>query len=246
MAEYETAAERLAAIRENISAAALRSGRKPDAVKILAVTKFHPESAVRAAYQAGVRLFGENRVQEAEKKYNATLRSDLPGIELHMIGNLQSNKVNKAMALFDSIQSVSSLELLRSIVTKAEPRTAENAPPLALYLELHTAEDSKSGFPDAKAIFSAMEAYEKMLEEQGGKASVRIVGLMTMAPFTADETTIRASFRRLRLLFEELRQRFALPGFEELSMGMSGDYRIAVEEGSTLVRIGTAIFGDRL
>ncbi len=246
MAEYETAAERIALIKEKISDAAHRSGRKPDEVKILAVTKFHPEAAVRAAYGAGIRLFGENRVQEAEQKYTETLRADLPGIELHMIGNLQSNKINKAMTLFESIQSVSSLELLESLVMKAAPRTQEKTPPLALYLELHTAEDSKSGFSDAKALFSAMEAYEKILEDQKGKTGVRIVGLMTMAPFTADERSIRASFRRLRLLFGELRQRFALPGFEELSMGMSGDYQIAVEEGSTLVRIGTAIFGDRL
>jgi pyridoxal phosphate enzyme (YggS family) len=246
MAEYETAAERIALIKEKISAAAHRSGRKPDEVKILAVTKFHPETAVRAAYGAGIRLFGENRVQEAERKYTEALRADLPDFELHMIGNLQSNKINKAMTLFDSIQSVSSLELLESLVMKAAPKTQEKAPPLALYLELHTAEDSKSGFPDAKALFSAMEAYERILEEQKENIGVRIVGLMTMAPFTADERSIRASFSRLRLLFEELRQRFSLPGFEELSMGMSGDYQIAVEEGSTLVRIGTAIFGDRL
>ncbi len=91
-----------------------------------------------------------------------------------------------------------------------------------------------------------MEAYAKSLEEQKGAAGVRLVGLMTMAPFTPDERAVRASFRRLRRAFEEIRRRFVLPGFEELSMGMSGDYAIAVEEGSTMVRIGTAIYGDRL
>ncbi|NLX46231.1 MAG: YggS family pyridoxal phosphate-dependent enzyme [Treponema sp.] len=242
MTEYELTAERIAIVEERISSAAFRSGRNPDAVKILAVTKFHPEAAVRAAYTAGIRLFGENRVQEAEKKYSGRLRSDLPGIELHMIGNLQSNKINKAMALFDGIQSVSSLELLRAICSKAESMTR----PLRLYLELHTAEDSKSGFPGENELFSAMEAYAKSLEEQKGAAGVRLVGLMTMAPFTPDERAVRASFRRLRRAFEEIRRRFVLPGFEELSMGMSGDYAIAVEEGSTMVRIGTAIYGDRL
>ncbi|MDX9826706.1 MAG: YggS family pyridoxal phosphate-dependent enzyme [Spirochaetia bacterium] len=237
MTDYGSAGERITAIREKIAAAAQHSGRKAETVKIMAVTKFHPAAAVRAAYKAGIRLFGENRVQEAEGKYSEALRSELPGIELDMIGNLQSNKINKALALFDGIQSVSSLGLLQTIASKAKP--------IRLYLELHTAEDSKSGFSDERELFSAVEAYARIMEDQKGAAGIRLAGLMTMAPFTGEEASIRASFCELRRVFEAVRQRFALPGFEELSMGMSGDYEIAVEEGSTLVRIGTAIFGER-
>jgi len=241
MTEYGSAAERIAAVQERVAAAIRRSGRRPGSVKIMAVTKFHPETAVRAAYEAGIRLFGENRVQEAEQKFSNALRSELPGARLDMIGNLQSNKVNKALKIFDGIQSVSSLELFLSIAARAVPR----AEPIRLLLELHTAEDSKSGFPDETQLFNAAETYARMLSEQTEKISICLAGLMTMAPFTADEAAVRASFSRLRRVFETIQQRFRLPDFEELSMGMSGDYEIAVEEGSTLIRVGTAIFGER-
>ncbi len=241
MMDYGTAGERIAALRERVAAAAYRSGRKTEDVKILAVTKFHPESAVRAAYKAGLRLFGENRVQEAEGKYSEALRSELPDIQLDMIGNLQSNKINKALKTFDGIQSVSSLGLFLGIAARAAPRIK----PLRLMLELHTAEDSKSGFSDEDQLLRTAEAYARLLEEQKENLCIRLTGLMTMAPFTADEAAVRASFGRLRKVFEDMHRRFRFPGFEELSMGMSGDYEIAVEEGSTLIRVGTALFGER-
>jgi hypothetical protein len=255
MTEYEKVAERVSVIKEKLAVAEQRSGRTSGAVKIMAVTKFHPEAAVWAAYQAGLRLFGENRVQEAEQKYSATLKSEMPGIQLDMIGNLQSNKINKALALFDGIQSVNSLELFQGIVAKLETKNAQSTQvavgarirkkPLRLFLELNTAEDSKSGFTEEGQLLATVEAYASILEEQKENIGISLTGLMTMAPFTTDEGAIRASFSTLRRIFEDIRTRFRIPGFTELSMGMSGDYEIAVEEGSTLVRIGTAIFGER-
>lgn len=202
----------------------------------MAVTKFHPIEAVEAAYAAGARLFGENRVQEAESKFAPFLASH-PDARVELIGSLQSNKAKKAVALFSSVQSVDSLGLLSEL----EKRAAAASRRLDILFELHTGEDSKAGFPDLEGLLEAAD----FLAGLGPDSSLRPRGLMTMAPFTKDEGSIRASFRSLRAAFDALKTRFPFPSFDTLSMGMTNDFEIAVEEGSTLVRIGTAIFGSR-
>ncbi|HRY53436.1 MAG TPA: YggS family pyridoxal phosphate-dependent enzyme [Spirochaetia bacterium] len=233
MGEYGFVAERYARVLEGIGAAAARSGRRPEEVSLLAVTKFHPLEAVEAAYAAGARLFGENRVQEAEAKYPAFLAAHADA-RLEMIGHLQSNKARKAPGLFSRVQSVDSVELLAEL----DRRAAAAGLRLELLFELRTGEDSKSGFAGLDELWAACEA-------AAGMASAVPRGLMTMAPLASDPAPVRAAFRRLRSALEEAARRFAFPGFDVLSMGMSGDYELAVEEGSTLVRVGTAIFGER-
>lgn len=238
--------ENVEIVRDRIHAAARRSGRKADEIELLAVTKYHPAEAVKAAYSCGIRRFGENRVQEAAGKYDLGLRSEMPDLNLDLIGTLQSNKINRAVGIFDAIQSVDSLDLLKAV----EKRVGKRDKALRIYLELHTGEASKSGFPDLESLLEAVEVYMKM-EQSGGNylASTSplflLSGLMTMAPFTDDRGAVRSSFRALARAAEEVKKRFDPPGFGELSMGMSGDFEIAVEEGTTLLRIGTAIFGER-
>ncbi|MFA6366158.1 MAG: YggS family pyridoxal phosphate-dependent enzyme [Candidatus Hydrogenedentales bacterium] len=243
MSDYDFVKENLESIHTKVRAAAERSGRSAEAITILAVTKFHPQEAVREAYACGIRRFGENRVQEAAGKYLPELLSEMPGIRLDMIGTFQSNKINKALKLFDVIQSVSSISLLQAIAARAGDKN------LGIYLELHTGEATKSGFPDNDSLFEAVETYLRWKSDAGRNSELRyplvLSGLMTMAPFTDDQMTIRRSFRKLSEAVEEIKKRFDLPGFGQLSMGMSNDYEIAVEEGSTLLRIGTAIFGAR-
>ena len=253
MADYAFVKDNISRIREKIDAAARRAGRNPSDIRLLAVTKFHPIEAVAAAYACGLRAFGESRVQEAAGKYTPEVRQDLPGFSLEMIGTLQGNKVNKALALFDCIQSVGSMELLKSLETRARPRET----PLRIFLELHTGEESKLGFSDIDALLAAVDAFveyrERWVEETGKDRPLELSGLMTMAPFTSDSHAIRSSFRALVSASERIRNHCGssgslqdiLPSFRELSFGMSGDYELAVEEGSTLLRIGTAIFGDR-
>jgi PLP dependent protein len=224
-------------VRERISAAAHKVGRDPDAIELMAVTKFQPAEAVLAAYKFGILSFGENRVQEAYAKYEADLRDSLPGARLAMIGHLQSNKIGKAVSTFDCIQSVDSLDAMESIAAKA--RSLSKA--IEIFLEFHTGEESKAGFPDLESIFRAIEAFCDMKEEK----ALTLRGLMTIAPNTTDTTLIRASFAKLRDARDQIIARFSLPEFGALSMGMSSDLDIAVEEGSTLVRVGTAIFGAR-
>jgi pyridoxal phosphate enzyme (YggS family) len=233
--DYSLAADRIGEIRSRIFDAARRSGRRGDDVGLLAVTKFHPIEAARAAWDAGIRSFGESRVQEAELKFPGFLAAH-PEARLDMIGHLQSNKAKKAVVLFSRLQSVDSGALLLDLDTRSQAAGLRRE----VLLELHTGEESKEGFPDADELYRSLEGLlsrkERCLEPRG---------LMTMAPNSADEALVRASFRALRAALEGARSRFGLPGFEVLSMGMSGDYQLAVEEGSTLVRIGTAIFGER-
>ncbi|HWR10513.1 MAG TPA: YggS family pyridoxal phosphate-dependent enzyme [Rectinemataceae bacterium] len=246
MTEYAFIKENLESIHNKIHVAVGRSGRSADAVRLLAVTKFHPLEAVTEAYACGIRHFGENRVQEAAGKYSPESRARMPDIAVDMIGTLQSNKINRALKVFDCIQSVGSLELLKAI----DARVGERQKALDIYLELHTGEESKSGFPNPDALFQAVETYLDLRENVSGNSgrphSLVLRGLMTMAPFTGDRSLIRTSFRTLATASEEIKKRFDLPEFGQLSMGMSNDYEIAIEEGSTLLRIGTAIFGARL
>jgi pyridoxal phosphate enzyme (YggS family) len=199
----------------------------------MAVSKFHTQVEIEEAWQAGLRLFGENRVQEAAAKF-AGFRAGHSGAELHLIGSLQRNKAKTAAVFFDAIQSVDREALIEELGRAAAGRIE----PLRVLLELHTGEDSKAGFPDEDSL---CRAAERLLSYP----ALSPAGLMTMAPFTGDAERIRASFRALKAAAERLSSRFPGAGWTCLSMGMSNDFEIAIEEGSTLVRIGTALFGER-
>jgi pyridoxal phosphate enzyme (YggS family) len=233
MEECMTIAEAVQDIQDKIEKACLRSGRKSGEVRLMGVSKFHEVPALEDAWVAGIRLFGESRVQEAARKFPDFLAAR-PGTELHMIGSLQRNKAKAAAALFNGIQSVDRDELIAELGSL----TRDREDPLMILLEYHTAEDSKSGYPDEGSL---VRAAEKVLAYPG----LRLKGLMTMAPFTDEHERIRASFRTLVKVRDSLAARFPEAGWSCLSMGMSTDFEIAIEEGSTLVRIGTAIFGPR-
>jgi hypothetical protein len=197
----------------------------------MAVTKGFPRETVQEALQAGLALFGENRVQEAEDKFLG-----LPGsFELHLIGHLQRNKARSAAALFSCVQSVDKVETAVALDT----RGAEREKVIDILLELNTSgEASKSGFASREELLYGLDAIVRL-------GSLRVRGLMTVGPLTEDAAKVRSSFAQLRSLFEELRAGATIPRFDILSMGMSGDFEPAIEEGSTLVRIGTALFGQR-
>jgi hypothetical protein len=216
-------AANLAGVRAAIKAAADKAGRDPSAVRLIAVSKTQPADAVRAALAAGQRVFGENRVQEAEAKYPA-LKADFPDLELHLIGPLQTNKVKKALQLFDAIQTVD-----RPALAEALAKELAKAPkPLALYVEVNTGEEpQKAGVAPAEA-----DAFIGRCRDELG---LPVVGLMCIPP--ADEEP--------SLHFALLKKIAARNGLARLSMGMSADYGIAVEFGATEVRVGTAVFGAR-
>ncbi len=228
-----TIADNLARIQDSIRESCIRAGRSDGSVKLLAVSKFHPTEAVMEAVRAGQRLFGENRVQEASEKFPAIFDC-VPDVSVHLIGNLQRNKVKNAVRLVSCIQSVDREELLAEIDRQA----AIIGKTIDILFELHTAEDSKSGYADETALFRSIDLLDS-------KPHVRCRGLMTMAPLTDDETLIRRSFRALANAQRSCARRYPSLDFSELSMGMSSDYEIAIAEGSTMVRIGTAIFGER-
>jgi hypothetical protein len=229
-------AARIELIEEKIEAACRRSGRPRHEVKLMAVTKFRPLEDVESVCKAGVKLFGESRIQEGTDKFSKfweTHQRD-GSVELHFIGSLQRNKAKKAASFFDCIQSVDRDSLLEELGALS----TEKKPHLNIMLEYRTGEDTKSGFTDMDSLFKAAE---KLLSFPG----LYPLGLMTMAPFTNDEAAIRLSFRKLVSLREELKKRFASEEkhWSCLSMGMTNDYEIAIEEGSSLIRVGTAIFG---
>lgn len=226
-------AENFHRIREEIKAAELKSGRKEGSVRLCAVSKFHPVDAVKSALKANQFLFGENRVQEAYGKFNELNDSRA---ELHLIGQLQSNKVKKAVEIASCIQSVDRESLLEEI----EKQAAKLEKNICIFFEYHTAEDSKSGYGDEDSLFVSLENFS-----MGLYPHIMPVGLMTMAPFSQDEKLVRQSFVKLRNLKETVNQKFSNLPITELSMGMSGDFSLAIEEGSTMVRVGTALFGER-
>ena len=215
--------------------ACLRSGRKREDIRLMAVTKFQTPETIDEAWKAGLRCFGESRVQEAAAKF-AACRERYPGMELHLIGSLQRNKAKRAASLFDCIQSVDREALVTELAK------ARSGLPLPLLLEFRTGEDTKSGFTDTGELFRVVE----MIQEC---PSLCVTGLMTIAPDTRDEGRLRSAFRKLVTVQQELERRFPVRenGSYCLSMGMSGDFEIAVEEGSTLLRIGGALFsGERI
>jgi PLP dependent protein len=230
----EPVAENLERIREHIRAAARRSGRQPEAIRLVAVTKTVDEERIREAVGLGIREIGENYVQEAAAKLPAL--ADLP-ITRHFIGHLQRNKASRAMPLFDTIQTIDSLPLAVSLsrhVAPAPPSGGDTRRELEVLLEVNVAgEASKSGV--------APEAALSLAAEVASLPGLKLGGLMGIAPLAATPDEARRAFRRLRALFEQL----PLPYRQTLSMGMTGDFEIAIEEGSTMVRIGTGIFGQR-
>ncbi len=223
--------ENIERIRENIEKACIKSGRKPESVKILGATKDVSPSKIREAFSCGVKLFGENRVQEAIGKISELRDLD---IEWHMIGNLQRNKVKKALEVFHVIESVSSLKLAEEINKEAGKRniTAKG------FIEVNIGgEASKSGFSEEELMHS--------LEILSTLPALEIFGLMTIPPFSPNPEDSRKYFARLREIAEKINSLKTGIFIKELSMGMSSDYIVAVEEGATIVRIGTAIFGER-
>lgn len=219
----DSVAGRLSRVRERIAAAARRAGRDPAAIGLCVVTKGRPLAVVREAVAAGARILGENRVQEASVKIGEA--RDLPaGISWHLIGHLQRNKARRAVELFDLIQSVDSLALARRLAELGLGRGR----PVRVFAEVHTSgEAAKTGL--------APDGAEDALAQMRALPGLELAGLMTMAPLTDDDAAIRASFAMLRGLGERT-------GLTELSMGMSSDFEQAVEEGATLVRVGSAIF----
>lgn len=222
-------AENLERIRENIASACRRSRRDPRQVRLLAVCKDQGPERVRQALDLGVRLLGENKSQEAE----AHMRHfPDPGIEWHFIGNLQKNKINRILAAFRLIESVDGVKALEHIHKRVDE-------PVEVFIEVNIAEEkSKAGF--------TAEGLRRAIPYIAGLGKVRVTGLMAVPPYFEDVEKVRPHFARLRELRDEVqRLQVANMPLAHLSMGMSHDYEVAVEEGSTLVRIGTALFGRR-
>lgn len=216
-------------VRDRMAQAAARSGRSPDKVTLLAVTKTFPLEVLKAAYGAGLRDFGENRVQEALEKI-----PQLPmDIGWHLIGQLQTNKINKTLGQFVLIHSVDSLDLAQAMSQRMAVY------PQDVLLEVNTSgEASKSGVDPEEAVATA-EAISRL-------PHLHLRGLMTVGPLSEDRDKVRDAFKRLKGLFEQCgEEEWAGTKFDTLSMGMSGDFEIAIEEGSTLVRVGSALFGSR-
>ena len=228
-------AENIALVQQKIRTAAARVGRDPDEITLMAVSKTFPGDRIREAYQAGIRHFGENRVQEFAGKADA-LR-DLSDARWHMIGHLQMNKAAKAAELFSAIDSVDSLKLADQLHDSAHKADRK----LAVLIEVNVGgEAAKSGMPPDSTELDRLLCAAPQLDH------IEISGLMTVPPFTEDPQRARPFFRKLR----ELRDQIAvqkLPGvhMDVLSMGMSHDFEVAIEEGSTCVRVGTGIFGER-
>ena len=222
-------AANLSNIRQRIAAAASRAGRAPDSVTLLAVTKSQPPEAVQEAARLGLTLFGENKVQEAKAKIPLCSGR----LQWHMIGHLQSNKCRDAVELFSMIQGVDSLSLAEEINKRAE----QAAKTLPILLEVNiVGEASKFGYKPQQLLAD--------LEKLNALPRLEIHGLMTIPPWSPLPETVRPVFRKLRQLEGECEQRLGAP-LPQLSMGMSGDFDVAIEEGATIVRIGTALFGER-
>jgi pyridoxal phosphate enzyme (YggS family) len=217
-------------LRARADAAAQRAGRRPDEVTILAVTKTFPAHVVREAYDAGLRRFGENYIQEALAKM-AALPDD---IEWHMVGHLQSNKAKQAVERFALIHSLDSVHLAQELDKQAGKR--ELRQPVLLQVNIAD-EDTKFGFEPAQVVDAAREISE--LEH------LEIRGLMTVGPLVHNPEDIRWVFRELRGLRDKVQAQFPELNLRELSMGMTGDFETAIEEGATIVRVGRAIFGER-
>jgi pyridoxal phosphate enzyme (YggS family) len=238
-------AENIAQVQERVAAAARRAGRNPDEIMLMGVSKTFPAERIREAYAAGLRVFGENRVQEFAVK-TAALR-DLPDAEWHLIGHLQTNKAATAVELFDAVDSVDSVRMAEKLNGLAE--SAGKILPVLIEVNVG-GETAKSGVALSSDEPGSDEPGSDELEQilQGGLhwRHLKIQGLMTVPPYAEDPEGSRLYFRQLRQIRDGISAR-TLPqiGTAVLSMGMSHDFEVAIEEGATCVRVGTAIFGER-
>jgi PLP dependent protein len=229
--DTETIQKNIETVRNNIAETCRRRGRDPEEVALMAVTKTKPKQLADAAYAEGVRIIGENRVQEAEEKY----AEFYPEGELHLIGHLQSNKAKNAAKCFSWVQSIDKVKTARALARHC----GEIGKMMNILIEINTSgEESKFGYPSKNLPFRDIDEILQFDE-------LILRGLMTVGPFTSDEFKIRRAFRTLKQLFDELAERYPELTIDTLSMGMSDDYELAVKEGSTMVRLGTAIFGGR-
>jgi PLP dependent protein len=227
----EHMAANIAHVRSTIAEAALRVGRAPEEITLVAVSKTMPVELVQMAYNLGVTDFGENRVQEALPKIAAFHPQDL---RWHMIGHLQSNKASKVVSSFDCVHSVDSLHLAQTLNRYAFERGIQF--PVLLQVNV-SGEFSKEGMSPAEAL--------ELTRQFAELPHIQVEGLMTIAPLVEDPEQVRPVFRELRILRDQLRAELPSCSWQHLSMGMTGDYSVAIEEGATIVRIGRAIFGER-
>ena len=223
-------------IKNKINDSEIKAGRPSGSVKLMAVSKFHPVASIIEAIKAGQTLFGENRVQEVKEKFPEIFEL-YPENNLHLIGQLQSNKAKTIVPFVNTIESIDRVDLLEVL----EKQCLKIDKTINILLEVHTGEESKSGFDSKESVFTVLDNFEA-----GKYPHLNPNGFMTMAPFTDNKALIHKSFETLRLLKEECQSKYKNFDLSELSMGMSGDFEIAIEEGSTLVRVGTAIFGERV
>ena len=229
----EALASRLATVRAGLETAARSAGRQPQDVRLVAISKTHPASSIKRVIELGANDIGENRVQEAEDKISEIGREK---VRWHLVGHLQANKARKAVKLFDVIHSLDSVELARRLNRLCEE---EGRTKLEVLIQVDLGhEETKSGIDESELTH--------LVESLGPLTRLELTGLMTLPPFFDDPEQSRPFFRRLRELRDELANRGAFAGRRgELSMGMTHDFAIAIEEGATMVRIGTAIFGER-
>ena len=227
--------ENIAVVQERVRAAGRQAGRPTEEIALMAVTKTHPPQVIWEAYRAGIRLFGENRVQEFAAKTPSL--SELAEADWHMIGHLQTNKAAKAVELFQAIDSLDSVKLAEKLDSAARIQNKT----LPVLIEINVgAEGAKSGVPpESKELEDILHAAERF-------EALQFQGLMTVPPFTENPEGARPYFRKMRELRDAIQTR-RMPAIEMrvLSMGMSHDFAVAIEEGSTCVRVGTAIFGER-
>jgi hypothetical protein len=242
MITVQTFCDNLEGVKESIARAAQKSGRSDSEIEIMAVTKTHPLSAAAAACKGGITLLGENRVQEAVEKYQVALQGQASEIKpfaatlrLHLIGHLQRNKAKRAVQTFCCIQSIDKLETAQAV----NRHCLDLGTKMDVFLEVNTAQEAdKFGFKDDRVFFESLEA---ILELE----NIEVRGLMTVGPFVTDEKRIRRAFAGLRTLFDKTSQRYRELNLDTLSMGMSNDFALAVQEGATMLRLGTALFGKR-
>ncbi len=226
-----TIASNIERVKKRVKQACLKSGRNPEEVKVVAVSKTHPVEKIIEAYNCGIKTFGENRVQEAREKFDRL--KDYP-IEWHLIGHLQKNKVNHAVRIFDYIHSIDSVALAEKVEKRLEAMGKE----IKGFIEVKLSEEeSKHGV--------SISDLDTLAEYCAGLRYLKVIGLMVVPPYFEDVEKVRPYFRKLRELREELNRRIFNGTLSELSMGMTHDFEVAIEEGATYVRIGTGIFGER-
>jgi len=230
--------DRITEVRDRIATACLRAGRSVDDVQLVAVTKNHSREVVQSAIDAGLTVFGENRVQEAAEKYQGLL----DGIQLHLIGHLQSNKARFIPGIFSWVDSIDSVRIAEALSRRLSGSGREDGSGTTCSILLQynsSGEETKSGFAESGELLEAADQIRAL-------PGLSLRGLMTIGPFTEDRAKICGAFEKTRLLFEQLRTQLPDEAIDTLSMGMTDDLAIAISEGSTEVRIGTAIFGSRV